>query len=182
MVQARPVRRVVTGTDEHGRSCVVFDSAAPKTHAHVSAAMTDVWVYDRNPAPLGASLAAGDPPFSFEPPHHGGHLRIVTTVARPPDYDPAKDALAKPRHATVVAPGGAQYRGGQNAYSSPYHKSDTLDYGIVLDGERVLRLDEGDFPMRKHDVVVQLGNWHGWTNPDHGSTMAFVMMGWRVLP
>ena len=27
------------------------------------------------------------------------------------------------------------------------------------------------------DVVVQLGNWHGWTNPRSGSLMAFVMMG-----
>jgi hypothetical protein len=25
--------------------------------------------------------------------------------------------------------------------------------------------------------VVQLGNWHGWTNPRIGSLMAFVMMG-----
>jgi len=24
---------------------------------------------------------------------------------------------------------------------------------------------------------VQLGNWHGWTNPRVGSLMAFVMMG-----
>ncbi|MEA2866015.1 MAG: hypothetical protein QOE39_730, partial [Bradyrhizobium sp.] len=32
-------------------------------------------------------------------------------------------------------------------------------------------------PLQKGDVVVQLGNWHGWTNPDGGSLMAFVMMG-----
>jgi hypothetical protein len=25
--------------------------------------------------------------------------------------------------------------------------------------------------------VVQLANWHGWTNPDAPSLMAFVMMG-----
>jgi len=24
---------------------------------------------------------------------------------------------------------------------------------------------------------VQLGNWHGWTNPRSGSLMAFIMMG-----
>jgi hypothetical protein len=24
---------------------------------------------------------------------------------------------------------------------------------------------------------VQLGNWHGWSNPRAGSLMAFVMMG-----
>ena len=27
------------------------------------------------------------------------------------------------------------------------------------------------------DVVVQLGNWHGWTNPREGSLMAFIMIG-----
>jgi len=27
---------------------------------------------------------------------------------------------------------------------------------------------------------VQLGNWHGWTNVDSGSLMAFLMMGARV--
>jgi len=31
--------------------------------------------------------------------------------------------------------------------------------------------------MRTGDVVVQLGNWHGWTNVNGGSLMAFVMMG-----
>jgi hypothetical protein len=30
--------------------------------------------------------------------------------------------------------------------------------------------------MRPGDVVVQLGNWHGWTNPREGSLMAFVML------
>jgi uncharacterized cupin superfamily protein len=52
-----------------------------------------------------------------------------------------------------------------------------VDYGIVLEGERVLRLDDGEHVMRPGDVVVQLGNWHGWTNPRVGSLMAFVMMG-----
>jgi hypothetical protein len=33
--------------------------------------------------------------------------------------------------------------------------------------------------MRAGDVVVQLGNWHGWTNLTSPSLMAFVMMGAR---
>ena len=68
-------------------------------------------------------------------------------------------------------------RGGQNAFSSPIHKSETVDYGILLAGERVLVLDNGELVMNPGDVVVQLGNWHGWTNPRSGSLMAFVMMG-----
>ena len=43
--------------------------------------------------------------------------------------------------------------------------------------ERVLVLDNGELVMNPGDVVVQLGNWHGWTNPRQGSLMAFVMMG-----
>ena len=38
-------------------------------------------------------------------------------------------------------------------------------------------LDSGEIVMNPGDVVVQLGNWHGWTNPRIGSLMAFVMMG-----
>jgi hypothetical protein len=33
--------------------------------------------------------------------------------------------------------------------------------------------------MRPGDVVVQVGNWHGWANPGPGSRMAFVMIGGR---
>jgi quercetin dioxygenase-like cupin family protein len=59
------------------------------------------------------------------------------------------------------------------------HKSATVDYGILLDGERTLILDHGNVTMRAGDVVVQLGNWHGWTNLKRPSLMAFVMMGAR---
>jgi hypothetical protein len=179
-VTPKPIRRVVTGTDAQGRSCVLYDSAAPSVNRHVSAAMTDLWVYPRTPAPIGGDRDDGRTPFDFEPPHDGGHLRIVHSEGKPTDYDPARDERRKERHATERAPNGTLYRGGQNAYSSPYHKSQTMDYGILLEGLRSLILDDGVYPMKPGDVVVQLGNWHGWTNVDSGSLMAFLMMGARV--
>ncbi len=66
-----------------------------------------------------------------------------------------------------------------NAFSSPVHKSDTVDYGIVLQGERTLILDHRRLTMKPGEVVVQVGNWHGWTNPVSDSLMAFIMMGAR---
>ena len=177
--QARPIRRVVTGTDAQGQSCVLFDSAAPNVNTHVSARMTDMWVYDRAPAPLSGVRDDGALPFSFEPPHAGGHLRIVESAGKPADYDAGADPYIKPRHAPMLAPNGTHYQGGQNLFSSPYHKSQTIDYGILLSGCRTLLLDEGSYPLTPGDVVVQLANWHGWTNPDGGSLMAFVMMGAR---
>jgi hypothetical protein len=139
--------------------------------------MTDLWLYHNVPAPISGSCDDGNLPFNFEPPHEGGHLRVVESMGRPADYDPANDAQRKERHETVRAANGTLYRGGQNAFSSPYHKSTTVDYGILLDGQRTLLLDDAAYPLQKGDVVVQLSNWHGWTNPDSGSLMAFVMMG-----
>jgi quercetin dioxygenase-like cupin family protein len=60
------------------------------------------------------------------------------------------------------------------------HKSKTVDYGIVMEGERVLQLDDGERLMKPGDVVVQIGNWHRWTNSTAPSLMAFIMMGAKL--
>jgi quercetin dioxygenase-like cupin family protein len=72
--------------------------------------------------------------------------------------------------------------GGQNAYSSPVHQSATIDYGVLLSGKRTLILDDGQRELLPGDVVVQLANWHGWTNPKDTSLMAFIMMGGVIKP
>jgi hypothetical protein len=176
----KPIRRVVTGNDAQGRSRVLFDGPAPNVNPGAvtpSAGMTDIWVFDSCPAIISGERDDGNLPFHFEPPRNGGHLRIVHSAGRPADYDPARDRSAVPVHEPRRRPGGTLDRGGQNAYSSPIHRAETLDYGIVLEGERVLLLDDGEHVMRPGDVVVQLGNWHGWTNPRGPSLMAFIMMG-----
>lgn len=180
--EPRPIRRVVTGNDAQGRSCVLFDSAAPNVNPGAisrGTCMTDLWVYDRLPANIRGSRDDGNLPFHFEPPANGGHLRIVQSSAKPKGYDPAKDPAFRPPGPTRRRPDGVWDRGGQNLFSSPVHKSATVDYGILLDGERTLILDHGNVTMRAGDVVVQLGNWHGWANPERPSLMAFVMMGAR---
>jgi hypothetical protein len=175
-----PIRRVVTGNDAQGRSCVLFDSAAPNVNAGAISAgtcMTDVWVYESMPAVISGARDDGNLPFHFEPPTAGGHLRVVQSNGRPDNYDPATDPAHKPIAPTRRRPDGVWDRGGQNFFSSPVHKSATVDYGILLRGERTLLLDHGNVVMKAGDVVVQLGNWHGWTNVNGGSLMAFVMMG-----
>ena len=101
----------------------------------------------------------------------------MQSPGKPRGYDPARDPAAVPQHPPRRRADGVWDRGGQNAFSSPFHKSETVDYGIVLSGERVLVLDSGEIVMKPGDVVVQLGNWHSWTNPSAPSLMAFVMMG-----
>lgn len=45
------------------------------------------------------------------------------------------------------------------------HRTESVDYVIVLDGEIYLELDDGaEVLLRRHDVVIQLGTRHAWHN------------------
>src|SRR5262249_32301287 len=69
--EPKPIRRVVTGNDAQGRSCVLFDSAAPNVNPGAisrGTCMTDLWVYQSAPANISGDRDDGNLPFHFEPP------------------------------------------------------------------------------------------------------------------
>src|SRR5262249_20270761 len=124
----KPIRRVVTGNDAQGRSCVLFDSAAPGVKAspfQKGTSMTDVWLFHACPAVISGERDGANLPFHFEPPRAGGHLRVVQSAARPKDYDAAQDTFIKPEHPPRKTEGGTWERGGQNLYTTRIHKSET---------------------------------------------------------
>ena len=176
----KPLRRIVTIDDQEGKSVAIADGPPPDVRidpARPGFSSARIWVADSSPVRISqyhdTTLAA----HTIEPPHEGGHLRIVQSTGKPADYDRSKDPAYKPLGPTRLRPDGVWDRGGQNLFSSPVHKSATVDYGILLDGERTLLLDRGNVVLKPGDAVVQLGNWHGWANVNGGSLMAFVMMG-----
>lgn len=61
---------------------------------------------------------------------------------------------------------------------SPMHKTNSIDYGIVLWGEMEMRMDSGEAArLRPGDIVVQRGTNHAWANV--GATparMVFVLI------
>jgi quercetin dioxygenase-like cupin family protein len=69
---------------------------------------------------------------------------------------------------TEMAPGGA----------SPMHRTETVDVGVVLEGETWLLLDDGSETLcRPGDAVVQRGTNHAWENrSDRPVRMVFVMI------
>jgi quercetin dioxygenase-like cupin family protein len=180
---AIPIRRVVTGNDEQGRSRVIFDSAAPNVNGLPVPGryITDVWVFKNCPAVISGDRDDGNLPYNFEPPTHGGHLRLTQAPAKPPDYDPTRDTSVAPLHPPKQAPGGTWERGGQNTHRSRMHKTETVDYAICLQGGRVLVLDDGERLLKPGDVVVQLGSWHSWGAVNATGRMAFVMIGAKFV-
>jgi quercetin dioxygenase-like cupin family protein len=61
---------------------------------------------------------------------------------------------------------------------SPMHRTETVDVGVVLEGETWLLLDDGsETHVRAGDAVVQRGTNHAWANrSDRPVRMVFVMI------
>jgi quercetin dioxygenase-like cupin family protein len=47
---------------------------------------------------------------------------------------------------------------------TPMHRTRTLDYVIVIEGELTLILDDSEVTLAAGDVVVQRGTDHAWEN------------------
>jgi mannose-6-phosphate isomerase-like protein (cupin superfamily) len=181
-----PIRRVVTGNDARGKSMVVWDGPAPAVHeASMGAGRghTDLWVWTESPAPLSGENDDGHLPYDFPGPRGGGHWRVVQGVGRRADYDPAQDDQIVEPHEPREHPLGRRWdRGGMNAYSGNMHKTETVDYAIILDGERTLVLDDCEIQWQRGDIVIDVGAWHQWSSrTPRGGRVAFDMIAARFV-
>ena len=185
MSNLTPIRRVVTGHDAQGRSKVVWDGPAPNSHeASLGSGRghTDIWVWHETPLPINGANDDGNLGYTFSGPPGGGHFRVVQARGRPADYERSKDPDVIAPHPPKPREGGNGLwdRGGNSLYESAMHKTQTLDYGIVINGGRDLVLDDRRLPMNVGDIVVQVGAWHQWCFPN-GAQMAFDMI-WADFP
>ena len=143
-------RRVVTGHDANGKSVVVSDGTPPQDHpmqgAAIGADFFEIWSAPEA-VPTLASLPDGEPstrPFTIMPP--SGHLIRIIDI-----YPPRM--------------------GGQRTVM---HRTRTLDYAVVIEGEIVLVLSDSEVVLGPGEVVVQRATDHAWENrTDEVTRMAF---------
>jgi len=58
-----------------------------------------------------------------------------------------------------------------------WHRTDTIDYGIVISGEMWMQLDEEEVQLKAGDVVIQRGTNHNWVNRGtEPCVMAFILI------
>jgi hypothetical protein len=158
----RPVRLVITGNDGRGRSRVVSDTVAAEPPGMSGGIL---WYFDEMPAPLTPEQDGVAQPRDREIPAEGGLLRVNQLPGWPADYQIPTETPPFER------PGRGWGRGGMNI-----HKTQSVDYGLVLAGERLMWLDDGVKVIKAGDVLVQLGGWHGWGGY-RPSRVAFIMRG-----
>jgi hypothetical protein len=171
----KPIRRVVTGHDVHGRSVFISDAAAPHVYNRGpgSAVVTELWETRSAPADNNGSDEVTDHPFRLAPPSNGSVFRIV-------EYPPDAQRLAALEQQRASADDGS---GHGNAFDrgSPrhpgFHKTSSVDYAIVLAGEIYALMDEGEVLLRTGDILVQRGTNHAWSNRStEPARVAFVLI------
>lgn len=175
-----PFRRIVTGHDEQGRAIVQEDGPPPRVQrigGEHGPIFYEVWNTRATPAPI--DRASGEPRedgIILAPPRNGTRIRILDI---PPEGDNFKDMTPEEARAHFEEIGAADASshvadGSRHAFM---HRTETIDYGIVLEGEIVLILDEGEILARAGDIVVQRGTNHGWANrSDRTCRIAFILI------
>jgi hypothetical protein len=171
------VRRVVTGTDGAGKSVFISDGAVPNSHDFETMpgqAQIRVWFTPGVPSTKQPEAEPTDNHGPVVPGAGGASFVIVRyapdSVVMSPDFDPAAAgqelATYAPDLAKVFEPDGM-------------HRTRSVDYGVVLEGEVWLELDDGaQVRLTPGDTVVQVAPRHAWRNKTQApATVAFVLTG-----
>ena len=172
-MDVRPIRRVVTGHDAQGRAVVVMDGPATRVlhrPTRPGVALTDLWATSDTPS----ARVDGDPvdrPVVLHPPRGGTVFRLV-------QFDPEDpEALAGADGAAAFAAMGAAGAIVASARHPYMHRTDTVDYAVVLEGSITMLLDDEDVELSAGDVVIQNGTSHAWANRGQAPClMAFVLI------
>lgn len=178
------IHRVVTGHDDKGKAIVASDGPLP-TVVEIAAipgtVFHEVWSTKGTPAPVDNGPDPTLGALTLPPPRSGTRIRFVDI---PPDTD---DYLA---HGAGRMKEAFSQIGDAAASTvkadSPHplmHRTESIDYGVVIDGEMTLVLDDSEVLLKPGSVVVQRGTNHAWANRSgKPCRMLFVLVDGRYDP
>ncbi|WP_326982531.1 cupin domain-containing protein [Chryseobacterium sp. MYb264] len=134
-------RRIVTGIKD-GKSVIVEDEIVKNAVEHFpNLIISDVWNTQQMPASLDFEKPIPNTGFP-QTPKNGTYFRYVSI---PPDKDLGVEMKTGEPHPMM-------------------HKTQTLDYIIILSGELYLIMEEGETLLKPGDIVIQRGTNHAWSN------------------
>jgi mannose-6-phosphate isomerase-like protein (cupin superfamily) len=160
------IRRVVTGHDASGKAVVISDGLTPRLTTNPlrpGHRSTEIWKTSATPVTIAASEA--DPtlePRTIQPPKNGTVIRIAELE---PETEALLNVTGDAAREIFKASGNENAstwgRGGRHPMM---HRTETVDYVIILEGELVMLLDDQDVLLKQGDVVIQRGTHHAWSN------------------
>lgn len=173
------IKRVVTRVDEAGTS--VFAEQTPLSGTELAmmpgAEFYGVWGADQPPSLPVTQPAPTHLPFF--PPGGGTRFGIFRL---PPEPDSPPEPPDEAAAAELAADAQAKLPGLVDVFEPDapgMHRTASVDYCVVLEGELFLELDDGaEVHLPAGSCVVQNGTRHAWHNRgDVPATLAYVILG-----
>lgn len=173
-------RRVVTGHDAQGRSAILMDGESPHGFFLEKAGglqLTELWETTSAPADNAGAADAADHARRIEPVDSGTVFRIIEY---PPDSVRLRTIEPERFYPSMGVAHGAD--GGKKRHPGT-HRTDTVDYAIILSGEIYAVMDQGEALLRAGDCLIQRGTRHAWSNrTSEPCVIAFVLVAAKPLP
>lgn len=156
---AQKIRRVITGVNAAGQSTILFDDQngqVKEMESMPGVALTDIWETTSSPADNSGTKDAARRPVRLEPLPGGSILRVV-------EFPPDTAWLNKADAAAAFSSIGADSVHDASSSDPMRHKTATIDYIIVLEGEIHAVMDTGSVLLKRGDFFVQRGTIHSWS-------------------
>ncbi|MEN2413624.1 cupin domain-containing protein [Flavobacterium mesophilum] len=158
--------RIVTGHDNDGKAVILSNEIPSRTYmvgGPNGAKFHEIWNTKQTPALI--DKVSGDPEETaliLGPPKQGTRIRVI-------DFPPESDEIRNLTAAQAVEhfktmKGEHASKADENAPHPLMHKTETIDYGIVLEGELTLIVDRGETTAKAGDIIIQRGTNHAWSN------------------
>jgi quercetin dioxygenase-like cupin family protein len=162
-----PFRRIVTGHDSDGNAIIQSDAPPPRVEklGDIGPVFYEVW--NTRETPVRIDRASGEPAekgLILAPPKHGTRIRVLDIPPEAPEMKHLDPEAAREHFAKIGAAEAATFKKAGEAPHPFMHRTQTIDYGIVLEGELVLIVDKGETLVKAGDIVIQRGTNHAWAN------------------
>ena len=177
-MESKQVRRVVIGHDAHGKAVALFDGpVVPQQRSPGGNAVVNLWVTTEIPVDLGSAADKAETKVGVPPAANGTIFRIV-------DFPPVSTAAAPHvDHDKVLIAMGIDPATQGHARHPNTHRTKSIDYAIVLDGEIDMLMDDSEIHLAPGDVVIQQGTNHAWVNNSgRNCRIGFVLIDAKTPP
>jgi mannose-6-phosphate isomerase-like protein (cupin superfamily) len=155
------MKRYLVANGADGKSDVLIDEELSMTEFIPGLSAGDIWVSFETPADNSKS---DDPVEGFvhEPPDGGALFRVMKLD---PERDRARSTDdAAEMHAKIGSVHVPDAEELAAAKHPSMHKTDTLNYFVIISGQMTMLTEGRDVVLHPGDVVVQQGCMHGWRN------------------
>ena len=155
------MRRIVTGHNEKGKSIITLDGPPARSIGEDVGGLFELWNTDGEEVISTDNLDRADQEIILSPPSGGTKFRYfqINPIPEGIPEDVMQDMAAE----AFEKIGAAHHRIDTSKHPA-MHKTDTIDYIILLKGDVTLILDEEEIDLEPFDVVVQRGTNHAWVN------------------